>query len=104
MTDYEKAMRNALRELFPNSQLYGCWFHYCQALKKHVHAIPGLAAKIRNEKRLHKLYYKFMCLALLPGENIVEAFNMLKLEANAAHPGTFDKFFRYYEKQWIRMV
>ncbi|GLV40956.1 hypothetical protein CBL_08530 [Carabus blaptoides fortunei] len=28
MADYETALRNVARDLFPNHQLHGCWFHY----------------------------------------------------------------------------
>jgi hypothetical protein len=28
VTDYECALMNAIREVFPNSQLICCWFHY----------------------------------------------------------------------------
>jgi transposase-like protein len=28
VTDYESALMNAIREVFPNSQLVCCWFHY----------------------------------------------------------------------------
>ncbi|XP_025406598.1 uncharacterized protein LOC112680650 [Sipha flava] len=28
VTDYERALMNAIREIFPNSQLVCCWFHY----------------------------------------------------------------------------
>jgi hypothetical protein len=32
ITDYEKAMRNALRRVFPNAALVGCYFHYSQVI------------------------------------------------------------------------
>lgn len=35
-TDYEKAMKNALRSCFPSSKLVSCWFHYTQAIRKKV--------------------------------------------------------------------
>lgn len=34
MTDYEAATRKAIREIFPNSRLSGCFFHYVQAIVK----------------------------------------------------------------------
>lgn len=30
MTDYEIAMRNALRSIFPDADHRCCWFHFCQ--------------------------------------------------------------------------
>lgn len=30
ITDYERGLMNAVTVVFPESQLQGCWFHYCQ--------------------------------------------------------------------------
>jgi len=32
MTDFEHALRNTLKELYPNCYLEGCFFHYSKAL------------------------------------------------------------------------
>lgn len=34
MSDYEEAMRSAVREVFPTAKLLGCWFHYTPALRR----------------------------------------------------------------------
>lgn len=36
--DYEKTMRNSLKKLFPHSKLDACWFHFTQAVKKHLNS------------------------------------------------------------------
>lgn len=33
MTDFEKGLRKAIREVFPNATLNGCYFHYTQVLR-----------------------------------------------------------------------
>jgi hypothetical protein len=30
MTDFEAAMRDGLKEVYPKIVINGCWFHYCQ--------------------------------------------------------------------------
>ena len=36
LTDYEQALMNSLRNVFsnPDTQISGCYFHYCQSLMK----------------------------------------------------------------------
>ena len=48
MTDFEHALRNILKELYPNCYLEGCFFHYSKALWKKAKKI-GLINK--NSKR-----------------------------------------------------
>lgn len=32
VTDYEGALRQSIRDTFPDARLTGCWFHYCKAV------------------------------------------------------------------------
>ena len=32
MSDWEKGSRNAFRDAYPGARIYGCWFHYTQAI------------------------------------------------------------------------
>lgn len=32
VTDYERALMNAVQQIFPNSDLLCCWFHFTQVL------------------------------------------------------------------------
>lgn len=31
-TDYERGLMNAVRIVFPQTKLQGCWFHFCQSV------------------------------------------------------------------------
>lgn len=48
LTDYENALKTALRNVFPNIILHGCWFHYKQvSVIKFLHSFHNkLAIKI----------------------------------------------------------
>lgn len=48
VTDYEKAMRNALKKLYPNAKFYNCHYHFYQAVKKKAYKL-GLAVPIKND-------------------------------------------------------
>lgn len=51
-TDYELAMRNALRELFPNVRRFACYFHFCQAVKRRAWQTPGFVTHIRTKPKV----------------------------------------------------
>lgn len=103
-TDYELAMRNAIREVYPNSNLIACWFHFTQAVKKNASKISGFLPFIRNNELAEKIYYKLQCIPLLPPQYIHASFNKLKAEAFDINEIEFKKFFKYYQNQWIEKV
>lgn len=104
MSDYELAMRNALKSVFPNLNFLACWFHFNQAIIKKCKKIPRFLKKVMNHPEGDRLLHKFLALPLLPANRIRSAFNMLKLEANAADGSLWKEFLTYFEKQWILKV
>lgn len=105
MTDFEKAMRGALREVHPVALFYTCWFHFTQAVKRHASEIGGsVMGHIRSNTPLAKIYYQLMCLPLLPAVEIEPTFYLVKQETIAEHGNVFNQFFRYFERQWLRAV
>lgn len=34
--DFEKALHNAIEEIYPDARILGCYFHLCQAMRTHV--------------------------------------------------------------------
>lgn len=99
-------MRNALRKCFPVSTLYACWFHFCQAVRKHANEIRGFVHDLKRpgNENATEIYCKFLCLPLLPAEAIVPAFDELTTEANNCDKKLFRNFLKYYTAQWIRKV
>lgn len=104
MTDYEVVMRNALRFVWPEAQMAGCWFHFCQAVKRHGSQIGGFLMAARKNTDTAKVYYQILCLPLLPAAYITDAFNLIRMKASAAHGDLFDTFMDYVERQWIKKV
>lgn len=104
MTDFEIAMRNALRITFPQPKLLCCWFHFCQAAKKRALQTPQLYPYLHQHKEARAIYYKLLSLPLLPAINIIPEFRRLKVLALANHRVVFADFIKYFENQWIRKV
>lgn len=101
ITDFELALRNGLRAVAPGTDLLGCWFHHCDALRRKVASICDLFALIRSDMAAKLLFRKFQCLALLPPSKIEAAFNQLGYEALRKYPA-FEKFVTYYMQQWLQ--
>lgn len=101
ITDFEMAMRSALKSIVPDTKLLGCWFHYTQALRRKVASIPLLFKLIQKDQRARELYRLFQCLALLPAHEIEPAFIQIAHTALQSFP-EFAKFVDYFDKQWIK--
>lgn len=101
MTDFERAMRNALACVYPDVKLLTCWFHFTQAAKKRAMQTPQLIPYLYTNKEAREIYYKLLSLPLLPPEYIADEFRKLKVLALANHRAYFAEFIQYFEKQWI---
>lgn len=103
-SDFEKGMRKAFRNLYPNVTYILCWFHFTQAVKKRAMQTPQLIPYIRQNREAEEIYYKLLSLPLLPACHIKAEFHRLKVIALAKHRVVFADFLTYYEKQWIIRV
>lgn len=77
-TDYELALRNALKKLYPNAAMWTCLFHFTQAVKRHASQTPGLVDLIRTDPKVASIYYRLQCLPLLPPKYITGEFKRLR--------------------------
>lgn len=104
-TDYEMAMRNAIAKRYPDAVHRCCWFHFTQAVKRNASKIAGFVPMIRGNIVERELYYKIMCLPLLPACMIRTAFITLKEKGQRIVGNEpFHRFLDYIERQWIEKV
>lgn len=105
-TDYEIAMRNALRQHSPDAEAIVCWFHFTQAVKRYASKIAGFVIFLRSEEtgNAMNIFRKFLCLPLLPEANISSIFELLKEEAFTINKEKFFEFISYFNRQWILKV
>lgn len=103
-TDYELAIRNALKKKYKNSKFSACHFHFAQAVRKNATQFNGFIEFIthKDNESARKIYYKLMYLPLLPPENIDSIFHTLRIQAYQINKAAFEKMFTYYERQWIK--
>lgn len=103
MSDYEKALRRALKRVYRGVVVSGCWFHYCQALRRKSRSIADFLKKIKANDVAADIFKKYLALPLVPRESIVEAHRIIKSEA-AAFGDTFAVFEAYFDLEWMRTV
>lgn len=104
VTDYERAMRNALAAVLPGIKLFGCHFHFAQALKRNSKKHLGMLNALKCEADAKKIYRTLLCLPLLPADAIVDVFNATAAEALQQYPNKFNGFLRYIKQQWLTRV
>lgn len=106
--DYEKAMRRAMKNVLQSSgsnmTVLGCWFHYCQALRRKVSKMPNLFENIRKYEKYSHLFRRFQCLPLLPLQYIDQLFRSLAKEALRLNSDLFATFVDYYDREWMKIV
>ena len=50
-TDFEKDLRNAIKKVFPETRLKGCWFHFCQAIRRKAMQLQELSVVLKNLRK-----------------------------------------------------
>lgn len=104
-TDYEVAMRNAIKRIYKNAILVACWFHYTQALRRKCSKIDNFFLHAAQNEMINRIFHKFLAIPLLPPNKIREGFELLKLALQCMEPRKpFKEFLTYYERQWLRKV
>lgn len=101
MCDFERGLRNAIRKTYPGIPVKGCWFHYCQAIRKRAAKIPGFFQEIWASEAKKQFFHKLLSLALLKEGHILNAFRILKTE-NLNFENPLQQFLIYFERQWMR--
>lgn len=104
ITDYERAMKNALKTIHPDSTITSCWFHFTQSDRKNASKFPHFLELITKNSDAAFIYRQFQCLPLLKEMNILPAFEELCSKGNQLNRRAFAPFIKYYKHQWIEKV
>lgn len=101
MTDFEMALRNALRKIYKLAKVCGCFFHFTQAIRKRASQMTGFYEHMRCKPDAETVFYKLNMLPLLREDMIESALETLKAYAEDLFQG-FETFVVYFEPQWIQ--
>ncbi|XP_052762327.1 uncharacterized protein LOC128204972 [Mya arenaria] len=80
MLDFEAAAWQAVREVFPNTVVKGCSFHWSQRVYRKVSRL-GLAPAYTQKGGVYHFVRKLLALPYLPAEHVRPAFLTLREQA-----------------------
>lgn len=103
IVDFERAERLAISKLNTGILIYGCWFHFCQAIRRKLASMGVLFEFVRNNEHAKTIFLQFQCLALLPADVIEDTFKVLAKKALKLST-LFAQFVDYFDKEWIKVV
>ncbi|XP_050065029.1 uncharacterized protein LOC126553957 [Aphis gossypii] len=70
VTDYERALMNAVQQIFPNSNLLCCWFHYTQSVVRYCHRkVNGVLNLVKRHDVAARNFRVVLALPHLPAES-----------------------------------
>lgn len=105
MTDYEEALRGAIKNVWPNCDIRGYEFHYKQAINRRCKADPILRELLKKSFMARKIKRMLMSIPLLPANKILEGYKIIPNFAKEKKlDRQFAKLFLYFERQWLRKV
>ena len=106
MSDWEPAARNAMKKALPNSELYGCWFHFTQRIWAKTQNV-GLAQEFRNNQDIECYIKQLMAIPYLPSSLINPTYTCLQMPSlDTSDPNMIklQKLKKYFKKRWLSQI
>ena len=76
MSDWEIAPRNVMKELYPDINIKGCWFHFTQRIWHQTKKL-GLGNSFHSNRDLSKFVRHLMAIPFIPSTLIQPTYSLL---------------------------
>lgn len=99
--DFEAASRNVFQRMYPEAQLYGCFFHLAQILRRKIQNLKQ--ADLNKSNFQYKMNMRLLrALCFVKVEKVELYFNILKDKINR-EPGkeNFVEILKFFERNYI---
>ena len=105
MSDFEQASLNAFHDNFPAARQRGCFFHFSQAVWKHIQQYSLIAEQYRETPDFAMHMKMLAALAFVPPEAVGASYDALLESAFFdENEGILRPFLHYFESTWIGSV
>lgn len=105
MTDFEKGMRLAIKQVYKTAKLNGCWFHYDRAIQRYCRVRPKLRRVLRFNSNARNILKQLLSLPLLPSDKFAEGYDAITRKARMLRVFTpMIELFRYFNNFWVKEV
>lgn len=104
--DFEQAAIKAIREVFAETLIHGCFFHYGQNIWKHIQQV-GLQSKYAEDPDFAMHFRLILALPFVPIEDVEAAFDEIissdffKENEESAFNTHIQTFLNYFESTYI---
>ena len=100
MLDFERAAINAMAQYYPAAELQGCFFHFGQAIWRHIQSFR-LQQRYQNEEEFTVIVKQLQALAFAPPIDFVPCYEELIDSLSDQLIADLSDFLQYFEKTWI---
>ena len=99
MFDYERAAINAFAQVFPNAEIKGCFFHFGQAIWRHIQTL-GLEQRYQNDEEFAVIIKQFQALAFVPTVDVIPCYDEFLSSLSDELVNDLSEFLDYFERTW----
>ena len=100
MFDYERAAINEFAQVFLNAEIKGCFFHFGQAVWRHIQAL-GLQQRYQNEAEFAVVIKQFQDLAFVTTVDVIPCYDDFLSSLSDELVNDLFEFLHYFERTWI---
>ena len=105
MCDFERASRNAIKNIFNDVYVKGCWFHYTQAIMRRVENV-GLQREYTRSPFVNMTVRRLFALSFIRPVEVSQAVDSIEREISNSESGgvrmKLDTLMCYFKKTWLR--
>ena len=102
MSDYEQASINAFKAVYPDAVQRGCFFHFAQAIFKHIQADQNLHEKYNEDSNFSLQLRQLIALAFIPPCDVDASFDQLQSsDFFKNNEELLDGYLKYFATTWI---
>lgn len=102
MMDFETALHISFQEIFENTRIKGCFFHFCQSVWRHIQTIHEVRQKYIEDTMFALNLRQLLALAFVPTQDVVKYFNeLLTQNFYVENMNLLQPLINYFEDTWI---